>query len=141
MLVTQFSAKAEAKNIQLELQPTDIPLVMADPSRLEEVFTNLIDNAIKYSRQGSVTIRQDVKKNVVSTHIKDTGIGMSAAERDRLFQRFARIRNEKTQNISGTGLGLWITKQYVEKMKGRIYVDSLEDVGSEFTVELPVANK
>ncbi|HSX48000.1 MAG TPA: HAMP domain-containing sensor histidine kinase [Candidatus Nanoarchaeia archaeon] len=140
-LVQQFNVKASSKGLKLEYKPAaDTPKVRADIDRANEVFTNLIDNAIKYSQSGTVTITHSIDAKIVKTVVKDTGIGMSAAEREKLFSRFYRIRNDKTKDISGTGLGLWIIKQYVEKMGGRIYVESTEGVGSQFTVELPIAS-
>jgi signal transduction histidine kinase len=103
-------------------------------------MTNLIDNAWKYSVQGEITIRHDVTDKTVTTRVKDTGIGLSSQERDNLFQRFYRARNDQTKDIGGTGLGLWIIKQYIEKMNGTISVDSLQGVGSEFIVDLPRAS-
>ncbi len=68
-------------------------------------------------------------------------MGMSAKDRERLFEKFYRIKNEKTKSISGTGLGLWITKQLVELMKGTIMVDSIENVGTQVTLQFPVVKK
>ena len=113
-------------------------IITADHGRILEIFTNLIDNAIKYSLKGEVTVTHSIEKDIVKTIVKDTGIGLSAKEREKLFSRFYRVQNEKTSAISGTGLGLWIIKQYIEAMKGKIYVDSLEGVGSSFTVEFPL---
>ena len=76
---------------------------------------------------------------MVSLSVRDTGIGMTAEERERLFQRFYRVKNDDTKDISGTGLGLWIIKQYIEKMGGSIHVDSLVGSGSEFIVKLKKA--
>ena len=73
--------------------------------------------------------------------IKDTGIGMSAKEREHLFEKFYRIKNKKTQDVVGTGLGLWITKQIVEIMKGSIFVDSIEEVGTQVTIQFPLIKK
>ncbi|GAH02577.1 unnamed protein product, partial [marine sediment metagenome] len=100
-----------------------------------------IDNAVKYSRKGTVTVTHAVEGDTLKTTVRDTGIGMSAKEREHLFQRFYRARNDKNRDIGGTGLGLWIIKQYIEAMDGSIYVDSLEGVGSEFTVEFPLVKK
>ena len=104
-----------------------------------EVFANLIDNAIKYTSHGSVTITQRVEKGVVTTNFRDTGFGISPTAKERLFQRFYRVQTSETQGISGTGLGLWIIKQYVLAMNGSIDVETMEGVGSNFIVELPAA--
>ncbi len=142
-LTNQYRSTAQAKGITLNYDATDMNyIITADHGRILEIFTNLIDNAIKYSERGEVTVFHEVDKSTVKTIVRDTGIGMSAKEREKLFSRFYRIQNEKTAKISGTGLGLWIIKQYIEAMHGHIYVDSLEGVGTSFTVEFPlVASK
>lgn len=137
MIVKQYEPRAKEKNIVITFDEAQSQQwVMGDPGRIQEVFTNLIDNAVKYSVKGQVTIyvKQDGKHKTFA--VRDTGIGMSAAERERLFQRFYRVKNDKTKEIKGTGLGLWIIKQYIEKMGGKITVDSLEGTGTEFQVTL-----
>lgn len=130
---------AEQKSLVLNYdKPTEPLYVKADAGRVQEIFTNLIDNAIKYTPSGSVTITQKLDGPTVKTSIRDTGVGMSVEHRKRLFQRFYRIQTEQTKNISGTGLGLWIIKQYIEAMGGKIDIDSMEGVGTEFTVTLPI---
>ncbi len=138
-LTNQYRSKAQAKGLTLSYDATEMNyIITADHGRILEIFTNLIDNAIKYSEKGEITVFHQIDKNIVTTTVRDTGIGMSAKERENLFSRFYRIQNEKTAKIAGTGLGLWIIKQYIEAMKGHIYVDSLEGVGTSFTVEFPL---
>jgi signal transduction histidine kinase len=137
LLMGNFEVKAKDKNLGLEYVPgTALPAVKADPDRVMEVFTNLIDNAIKYSRTGAVRITHTVTPQTVITTVSDTGIGMTADELGRLFQRFYRARNEDTRDIAGTGLGLWIVKQYIEHMGGTIAVASEKGKGTTFTVTL-----
>lgn len=141
LIVDQYKQRAADKGIVIKFEEAETEhWVHGDPGRLQEVFTNLVDNAVKYSVRGEVTIyvKQSGKNKTFA--VRDTGIGMSAEERKRLFQRFYRIKNDKTKEISGTGLGLWIIKQYIEKMGGSISVDSLEGAGSEFQVTLQVSN-
>lgn len=133
-----FEVKAKDKNLGLHYQPpADLPNVTADPDRLSEIFTNLIDNAIKYSQTGTVTVQHTVTPSYIETSVTDTGIGMTPDEQSRLFQRFYRAKNADTNNIPGTGLGLWIIKQYIEHMGGTITVQSQKGHGSTFTVSLP----
>ncbi|MES2971899.1 MAG: HAMP domain-containing sensor histidine kinase [Patescibacteria group bacterium] len=140
-IVKNFTANATAKGLELVYERPGAPtIVNVDRGRLIEIMTNLVDNAIKYSRQGKVTVSHKPEPGKVIISVRDTGIGMSAKERERLFSRFYRIRNEKTQDVPGTGLGLWIIHQYVTHMDGSITVDSLENVGSEFNVEFPLVS-
>lgn len=133
-----FEVKAMDKKLKLHYQPpADLPAVLADPDRVMEIFTNLIDNAIKYSVHGTVTVSHVATPSHVDTVVADSGIGMSKEEQGRLFERFYRATNVDTRDIPGTGLGLWIVKQYVERMGGTIQVASEKGTGTSFTVSLP----
>jgi signal transduction histidine kinase len=133
-----FEVKAMDKKLKLDYQKTDnLPNVTADPDRVTEIFTNLIDNAIKYSNSGTVIVSHVVTPTSVDTSVRDTGIGMTQDEQSRLFQRFYRAKNADTKDIPGTGLGLWIIKQYIEHMGGTIRVDSEKGKGTAFIVSLP----
>lgn len=139
LIVKNYTPIAANKGLKIIYNTPEKPLfVKADAGRVQEIFTNLIDNAIKYTPAGTVTINQNLDGPNVKTTVRDTGLGMSAENKKRLFQRFYRIKNEQTKDISGTGLGLWIIKQYIEAMGGQIQVDSLEGTGTEFTVNLPI---
>ena len=135
-VVSTYKVPAEQKGLSIVYAPKQDYFVQADQGRVQEIITNLVDNAVKYSLQGEVVVSHSENAKMVVTHVRDTGIGMSAEERSRLFNRFYRAKNEKTKEISGTGLGLWIIKQYIEKMGGKITVDSLVGSGSEFQVSL-----
>jgi signal transduction histidine kinase len=133
-----FEVKAKEKKLGLRYAPPDnLPAVKADPDRVMEIFTNLIDNAIKYSRAGTVRIEHTITPAAIVTAVTDTGIGMTPDEQGRLFQRFYRAKNDDTKDIAGTGLGLWIIKQYTEFMGGTITVSSEKGKGTTFTVALP----
>lgn len=141
-LTGQFSAKAAEKGLSLHYdKPADPVYVNVDKGRLVEIMTNLIDNAIKYSKQGQVTVSHKDADGKVRISVRDTGLGIAAKDRERLFSRFYRVQTGQTAGIPGTGLGLWIIKQYIEAMHGTISVDSLENVGTEFVVEFPLADK
>ncbi len=113
-------------------------IISADKDKFKQVLINIIGNSIKYTPSGSVEVKAlDRDKNLVLI-IKDTGIGMTAKEREHLFEKFYRVKNQKTEDIVGTGLGLWITKQIIELMKGTIMIDSMEGVGTQVTLEFPL---
>ena len=109
---------------------------MGNADRLREVLTNIVGNAIKYTPSGSVTISTTTERNKVQIIVQDTGIGIAPDDRKHLFQKFSRIQTDKTRDIPGTGLGLWITKQLIEQMKGSIFVDSVGGKGTTFTIVL-----
>lgn len=140
-VIDELKVSAEEKGLRL-IYPSaaeKLPPILADKDKLKQILINLIGNAIKYTFKGEVTVSTAFKDKKVSIKIRDTGVGMSAKQRENLFQKFYRVRTKETADVSGTGLGLWITKQLVEIMKGEIFVDSIENVGSEFTVLLPIA--
>jgi signal transduction histidine kinase len=140
-IVKNYVMIASEKQMTITYAPQPDYVVYADAGRVQEIFTNLVDNAVKYSKQGTVTIGMQLSGNKIRVSVRDTGIGMDEEHRKRLFQRFYRIKTEETKDISGTGLGLWIIKQYTEAMGGTISVQSTVGSGSEFTVELPLYQK
>ncbi len=131
---------ARTKGLAIRFAPTpDLPMAVADPARLAEVLTNLVGNAVKYTPAGSVEVAANAEGGFVRVDVRDTGLGMAEDARARLFEKFYRVRTEKTESIPGTGLGLYVTKQMVDRMGGKIEVRSEEGAGSTFTVFLPVA--
>ena len=137
-VVKEMKVQSDQKHLQLIFKPEEEVEVFADPDRLRQVLVNLIGNSIKYTKAGSVEVF--IKKGkTVEIHVKDTGIGMSEEQMSRLFEKFYRIKTEATRSITGTGLGLWITKKIVEMMNGTIKVNSVLDSGSDFEFTLPAA--
>jgi two-component system phosphate regulon sensor histidine kinase PhoR len=134
--------EAEAKGLKLKLDvETPLRLVKGDRNNLEGVFTNLVSNAIKYTPEGGeITIRATGEGENVGVEVSDTGIGISKQDLPRIFDRFYRVKSEKTRQIVGTGLGLSIVKHIVEAHLGKISVESEEGGGSTFTVVLPAAS-
>jgi len=114
-----------------------IPKVRSDFQRLKQILINLLSNAIKYNRtEGKVILEsQDAPEGFVRLSVRDTGKGMTAAQLSKLFEPFTRFGN--TEKIQGTGIGLSICKNLIERMNGQLLVESTPDVGSIFTLELP----
>lgn len=140
--IEEIKSQAVQKGLALSFDPAEnIPFVLADGNRLKQVLINLIGNSIKYTPQGLVTVSVGLKDKELGITIADTGIGISSEDQANLFGKFYRIQNDKTKSITGTGLGLWITMEIVKRMKGRITVESIEGVGSHFTVYLPMDKK
>ncbi len=130
--------QAEQKKQQFSLDVDPNVVVSGDVDRLLQVLTNLVSNAIKYTPNGgSIAITAGSRNGKVYIAVKDTGIGISAADRERLFQKFFRVKNDKTANIGGTGLGLCIAESIIKAHNGKILVESEENQGSVFTIELP----
>jgi signal transduction histidine kinase len=128
---------AQARQIEIILNVPGPLAMLADRSEIEIIFNNLISNAVKYNRDsGKVTVSISQTGETISIVISDTGIGMTGEETSRLFNDFVRIKNEKTRNILGSGLGLSIVRKLAQLYGGQATVVSQCDVGSTFTVTL-----
>jgi signal transduction histidine kinase len=132
---------AQEFKVRLELRPTEKPaLVLGDEQSLEQVFSNLITNAIKYNKpEGSVTIAIREENDTILAEVIDTGIGISNEQLPFIFDQFYRASRSEDQKIKGTGLGLAIAKKIVEAHKGSIQATSEPGQGSTFSVRLPKA--
>lgn len=113
--------------------------VRADREMIREVMNNLIENAIKFTEKGGVTISIDYDEEYATVNIEDTGMGMPADAQKHLFEKFYRVDNTATREVGGTGLGLYITRSIVETFGGRIWVDSTMGKGSIFHFTLPLS--
>jgi heavy metal sensor kinase len=143
-LTTNFMPRAVQKQIELNLDVTDVLLIEADRSKISRLFINLIDNAIKYSDEGdAVTIRAGVQAGLAWVTVTDTGPGIAPEHLPHLFERFYRVDRARTQassngHSSGAGLGLSIVQWLTRVHAGRVEVDSKVGVGTTFTVWLPL---
>jgi signal transduction histidine kinase len=126
--------------LELELvASSDIPPVAADPDKLRQVLVNLTENAIKYSPDGGrIEVRVDRAGSAVRFAVRDEGIGIAPEEQARIFERFHRLDPNMTRGVGGTGLGLYICRELVQRMGGRIWVTSSEGHGSTFEFDLPL---
>lgn len=133
---------ADEKKITLSYErPADLILVLADTARLKEVMVNFVSNAIKYNRDGGwIKIVHEFEPGFVITHIEDNGIGISAEDQKRMFEKFFRADSVKVRQITGTGLGMFITKELIEKMGGTVWLRSEDSRGSRFSFKLPRAS-
>lgn len=144
-IVDQTIPRAEAKGLKLTYEQQDLksqnvhPLmyVNVDPERLAEIVTNLIENALKYTEKGVITVGATLTDGGVVIRVSDTGIGIATEDIPHLFQKFYRTDNSVTREVGGTGLGLYITKQIAEMMGGKVWVESSLGAGSTFYVQLP----
>lgn len=141
-ILTEVRPLADQRKIVLTYRELEgLPQIMADPGRVKEVIMNLVSNAIKYNREGgSVEVYHEVAGRRVIIHVEDTGMGISEAEQKRVFEKFFRSESAKVGEIEGTGLGLFITKEIVEKMGGEVWFISEEGKGSRFSVGFLVAS-
>jgi two-component system phosphate regulon sensor histidine kinase PhoR len=142
LLEAQVSAcrgRAEAARLKLELEEGAPIPVQADRSRIEQVVANLLDNALKYTDQGSVRLRAGNGGGVAWCEVEDTGSGIPAEDLPRVFERFYRVDKARSREKGGTGLGLSIVKHIVTLHGGRIGVESTIGRGSRFRFEIPTS--
>jgi hypothetical protein len=132
---------AQTKNLSLELVQEGLPQqVLADQVRLRQVVLNLTSNAVKFTHQGSVTVRAGQTGQHVRIEVQDTGIGIKAEDQQLIFEKFRQSESFLTRSQQGTGLGLTLAKQLIEGMGGHIGLTSAPGVGSTFFVELPAVH-
>lgn len=149
-IADQLRPKAEQKGLHYIFKPqpdgdekagerrlNPVYYANVDNDHLREIIANLIDNAIKYTPSGDVTIDIDGDNEHVRISVADSGIGIPKEDQSHLFQKFYRVDNTDTREIGGTGLGLYLSRRLVETMNGRIWVESEYKQGSTFYVELP----
>lgn len=138
--VAFHQAKAQAKDIRLELGPLpELPPVLANGPNMEEVLSNVISNAVNYTPEGgSIVVSATTENEYVCISVRDTGIGITQKDLDRIFDRFYRVKSEKTRFITGTGLGLSIVMSIVEAHNGMIRVESEPDHGTTFYIYIPL---
>ena len=140
---SMVAEKAEKKGLELTVScnPQLPSKLKGDESRLRQVVTNILSNAAKYTEKGGITLSFDSHyqdgQMMLVVNVKDTGIGISKENMEKLFTQFTRFDMEKNRNIEGTGLGLSLAKRLTDLMKGTIEVQSIYGVGSSFTVTVP----
>ena len=140
--IETVSPYAIQKDVDINLHADEAIYFHADPNDMEIVLNNLISNAVKYNyKEGKVDVYLQKDADQIEIKVADTGIGMNQEDTAKLFNEFVRIKNEKTKNITGSGLGLSIVKKVIDLYKGNIFVDSEPDRGSTFTVILPIDNQ
>lgn len=131
------------KNHKIIFAPQkDLPPVRLDDDKFQQIMTNLIDNGCKYSKEGStVFVTTESKGDEVIIKVKDDGVGIKSEDKDKLFKKFSRIENHLTSKTQGNGLGLYITKQLVESMCGKITFESEENKGTTFILTFSIYNE
>lgn len=137
-VLSGFKSQLAKKDIRIKNDISSGALVMADRNRIEQVFINLIDNAIKFSREdGDIKIYNEKTDSGLRFVVEDTGIGIPAKDVSRIFERFYRVDKARSRELGGTGLGLSIVKHIIELHGGNVGVESTEGLGSKFWFTLP----
>jgi two-component system OmpR family sensor kinase len=139
----RFAPQSEQAGVELEVEvAASLPAVMGDADRLGQVFGNLVDNAFKYARNtpggGRVVLLAEQRDRLLVCSVTDNGPGIPAEDLPRIFERFYQVDKSRARRAGGAGLGLAIAREIVQAHGGRIWAESVEGLGSRFTVELPL---
>lgn len=137
-LVANYTPQAEAKGLQLTAElNANLSMLYSSKLYTREILQNFITNAIKYTQEGSVTLGAESKEDGVQFWVRDTGIGISKTDQEKVFDKFFRSEDYRTRENSGTGLGLYVTMKLVRKIHAEIDVESEINKGSTFTIFVP----
>ena len=140
-IIPMFTEQYKTRKFVQKLN-SNLPPARLDEDKFQQILTNLIDNAAKYSTDGkTVTISTELVENFVEMKITDEGVGIKKEDFDKVFKKFSRLENHLTSTTQGNGLGLYITKQLVENMGGQISFTSEINKGTTFKVLMPVYNQ
>ena len=121
---------------------SNLPEARLDDDKFQQIMTNLLDNASKYSEAGKkVSIITGISNNMIVIKVRDEGVGIKKEDYDKIFKKFSRLGNNLTSKTQGNGLGLYITKELVEKMGGTISFESKENEGTTFEIKFPFYNQ
>jgi two-component system phosphate regulon sensor histidine kinase PhoR len=135
-----FKQKVEEKNLHLNLVAEDgLPQIRADAFKLEQLFINLVDNSIKYTETGDITVSINKTEESLAIEVEDTGIGISQEHQSRVFERFYVVDKSRSKKLGGTGLGLSIVKHIALLHNGKIDVESAPGRGTKFVISLPIS--
>lgn len=138
-ITTIIKNQYKDKNFTIDIDK-NVPPILADKDKFQQIMTNLIENAAKYGDDNTtITVKANINKDMVSIKVTNQGIEIPKEDYEKIFTKFSRIDNPLTRKVQGSGLGLYITKNLVEKMQGQISVQS-ENHQTTFEVNLPAAN-
>jgi signal transduction histidine kinase len=138
-VMATMAVVADIAKVSLHYRPAHAATVIADEQRLRIIINNFVSNAIKYNRpDGQVTVSHLMKANYLVTIIEDTGLGIPDDQKAHMFEKFFRVEHEDRKTVTGTGLGMYITKQYVDDMHGQLWFESAHGKGTKFYVALPM---
>lgn len=139
-VIRDLKALADQKGLKINHSYANPSItVIAEKERLREIISNLLSNAIKYSDSGTIEVTHEIKDDTLVTSVKDQGVGISDKDQKMIFTRFFRVEEEAAKGIPGTGLGLFIIKELIERMQGKIWFTSKIGTGSNFSFSLPLA--
>ncbi|MES2971302.1 MAG: HAMP domain-containing sensor histidine kinase [Patescibacteria group bacterium] len=140
-VISTMAVVAKITNVTLEYKHVHEADVLADEQRLRIIINNFVSNAIKYNRPGGhVIVSHQVQDNLLVTCIEDNGLGIPEDQKAHMFEKFFRVEHEDRKSVTGTGLGMYITKEYIEQMHGKLWFESSHGTGTKFYFSLPIVS-
>lgn len=140
-VVDTMGVVSQISKVNLDYDDKHVTSVIADEGRLRIVFNNLISNAIKYNRPGGkVKVTHKIKDKQLITSVSDDGLGIPKEQQEHMFEKFFRVKHDDRKNVTGTGLGMYITSRYVREMNGKIWFESEHGKGTTFYFSLPISS-
>jgi signal transduction histidine kinase len=137
-VVNEFTPIATAKDCRVLWTASEsVQSIYADQKRVHQILTNIISNAIKYTEHGIISVTTEAHRSTIEVRVKDTGTGISSIDQKKLFAPFFRTQDAEASTTTGTGLGMWITKELIELMGGTIGVESMQGVGTQIVMTFP----
>ena len=139
VVTSEFAVAAKSKGCELLWDRDTLPcIILADAKRVEQIMTNIISNAVKYTPLGTITVSTIRHRDTIEVRVKDTGAGISSDDQKKLFAPFFRTESAESSSTTGTGLGMWITRELIELMGGSIGVESIQGVGTQIVMVFPL---
>ena len=139
---TEMNIQAKAKGLEIEYSlERSLPKIITDKERLTQILMNLINNAVKYTPKGKITVKVSMEGKDMHFIVKDTGLGIAKNNQDKIFGRFYQVDSSYTRSAGGVGLGLSLCKEFVEVLGGKLWCESAPGKGSEFHFTLPLKFK
>ncbi|SEM14993.1 Signal transduction histidine kinase [Mesobacillus persicus] len=135
-VVSNLKPEADEKGLILTASLSEVTYISIDSQRMEQAIYNLVENAIKYTNEGKVTVKTYQKNELIVIEVEDTGIGIPTNHLSSIWERFYRVDKSRTRKTGGSGLGLYVVKNIIQSHNGDIRVESTEDKGSTFTIHL-----
>ena len=138
-IIADFRPRFEEASIEVELHASPVTLCRSDRGALEQILSNLLSNAVRYSNPGSrVDVYLEERDGQIEIRVEDTGIGIPAEDLERIFERFYRVDAARSRALGSTGLGLSIVKHLIRALDGDLHVESEPGKGSRFSFTLPI---
>jgi two-component system phosphate regulon sensor histidine kinase PhoR len=137
-IVSEQIKLAKARGLDIQYELNKVPIIDTDKTKINEILRNLIENAIKFSTKGVISVILDQQGSEILISVEDSGIGIPESSKDKIFSKFYQVENWDTRKVSGTGLGLYVSKSMAKRIGGDLVLETTSKKGSKFTLILPV---